>query len=55
MTTQQLAELEAKADAQHRAEQAERMAMAMRAVDQVAPQMGRVSHVGLIAAWDRRK
>jgi len=55
MTTQQLAELEAKAEAGYRAEQAERMAMAMRAVDQVAPQMGRISHVGLVAAWDRRK
>ena len=32
MTTQQLADLEAKAEAEHRAEQAERMAQAMKAV-----------------------
>jgi hypothetical protein len=55
MTDKQLAELEAKAEANNRAEQAERMAQAMKAVNEVAPQMGRISHVGLIASWDRRK
>lgn len=55
MTVKQLAELEAKAEAGYRAEQAERMAMAMRAVDQIAPQMGCINHVGLIASWNRRK
>jgi hypothetical protein len=41
-------------EVEFRIEQKERMAMAMRAVDQVAPQMGRISHIGLIASWDRR-
>lgn len=30
-----------------------RLQAAMAAVDQVAPQMGRISHVGLVAEWNR--
>jgi len=31
-----------------------RLQAAMAAVDQVAPQMGRISHVGLVAEWNGR-
>lgn len=55
MTDQQLAEHEAAADAEWRKEQAERMAVAMRAVNEVAPHIGFTSHVGLIASWNKRK
>ena len=54
MTDKQLAEMEAKAEAEYRAEQSARMAQAMKAVDFVAPAMGHISHVGLVATWDRR-
>lgn len=55
MTTQQLDELEAKAEAEYRAEQAERMAQAMKAVDFVAPAMRHINHVGLVAKWDANR
>jgi hypothetical protein len=43
MTDQQLAALEAKLETDHRAEQAERMALAMQAVAQVSTQRYRTS------------
>lgn len=55
MTDQQLAALEAKAEAEWRKEQAERMGQAMKAVDFVAPAMGYINHVGLVAKWEAKR
>lgn len=47
MTDKQLAELEAKAEAAHREEMAKRMAEAMKAVNQVAPQMHHINYLSV--------
>ena len=45
---------EREAEINWRIEEKARMEQAMRAVDFVAPAMGNISHVGLIAKWDKR-
>lgn len=47
MTTKQLAQLEAQIEAAHRAEQAERMVQAMKAVAEVAPQMHFINYLSV--------
>lgn len=47
MNDKQLAELEAKAEAEWRKEQAEKMKQAMKAVEFVSPAMGLINHVSV--------
>lgn len=53
MTEQKLKELEARFEREYHEEQIRRMAIAMKAINEVAPQMCRISHVGLVAKWER--